>query len=165
MTNEELLVAMSNMMDQRLDEKLEPLKKDMSEVKDRVTNIENRVTNIENRVTNIENRVTNIETQVAKIEDRVTNIETQVAKIEDRVTNIETQVTKIKNRVTNIELDIENDIRPGIITLCDAYGTQFDRYSISIESHEKMKTDIEVLKSIVSRHFDLLPEERRAIGQ
>lgn len=102
MTNEELLVAMSNMMDQRLDEKLEPLKKDMSEVKD---------------------------------------------------------------RVTNIELDIENDIRPGIITLCDAYGTQFDRYSISIESHEKMKTDIEVLKSIVSRHFDLLPEERRAIGQ
>lgn len=137
MTNEELLVAMSNMMDQRLDEKLEPLKKDMSEVKDRVTNIENRVTNIENRVTNIE----------------------------DRVTNIETQVTKIKNRVTNIELDIENDIRPGIITLCDAYGTQFDRYSISIESHEKMKTDIEVLKSIVSRHFDLLPEERRAIGQ
>lgn len=102
MTNEELLVAMSNMMDQRLDEKLEPLKKDMSEVKD---------------------------------------------------------------RVTNIELNIENDIRPGIITLCDAYGTQFDRYSISIESHEKMKTDIEVLKSIVSRHFDLLPEERRAIGQ
>lgn len=74
MTNEELLVAMSNMMDQRLDEKLEPLKKDMSEVKD---------------------------------------------------------------RVTNIELNIENDIRPGIITLCDAYGTQ----------------------------FDLLPEERRAIGQ
>lgn len=109
MTNEELLVAMSNMMDQRLDEKLEPLKKDMSEVKDRVTNIE--------------------------------------------------------NRVTNIELNIENDIRPGIITLCDAYGTQFDRYSISIESHEKMKTDIEVMKSIVSRHFDLLPEERRAIGQ
>ena len=102
MTNEELLVTMSNMMDQRLDEKLEPLKKDMSEVKD---------------------------------------------------------------RVTNIELNIENDIRPGIITLCDAYGTQFDRYSISIESHEKMKTDIEVLKSIVSRHFDLLPEERRAIGQ
>ena len=102
MTNEELLVAMSNMMDQRLDEKLEPLKKHMSEVKD---------------------------------------------------------------RVTNIELNIENDIRPGIITLCDAYGTQFDRYSISIESHEKMKTDIEVLKSIVSRHFDLLPEERRAIGQ
>ena len=102
MTNEELLVAMSNMMDQRLDEKLEPLKKDMSEVKD---------------------------------------------------------------RVTNIEFNIENDIRPGIITLCDAYGKQFDRYSISIESHEKMKTDIEVLKSIVTRHFDLLPEERRAIGQ
>lgn len=144
MTNEELLVAMSNMMDQRLDEKLEPLKKDMSEVKDRVTNIENRVTNIENRVTNIENRVTNMETQITNIKDRVTNIE---------------------NRVTNIEIDIENDIRPGIITLCDAYGTQFDRYSISIESHEKMKTDIEVMKSIVSRHFDLLPEERRAIGQ
>ena len=130
MTNEELLVAMSNMMDQRLDEKLEPLKKDMSEVKDRVTNIENRVTNIENRVT-----------------------------------DMETQITNIKDRVTNIELNIENDIRPGIITLCDAYGTQFDRYSISIESHEKMKTDIEVMKSIVSRHFDLLPEERRAIGQ
>ena len=149
MTNEELLVAMSNMMDQKLgstvsdmvdqklDEKLEPLKKDMSEVKDRVTNIENRVTNIENRVTNIE----------------------------DRVTNMETQITNIKDRVTNIEIDIENDIRPGIITLCDAYGKQFDRYSISIESHEKMKTDIEVMKSIVSRHFDLLPEERRAIGQ
>ena len=137
MTNEELLVAMSNMMDQKLDEKLEPLEKDMSEVKDRVTNIENRVTNIENRVTNIE----------------------------DRVTNMETQITNIKDRVTNIEIDIENDIRPGIITLCDAYGTQFDRYSISIESHEKMKTDIEVMKSIVSRHFDLLPEERRAIGQ
>lgn len=112
MTNEELLVAMSDMMDR----KLEPLEKDMSEVKERVTNIEDRMTNIE-------------------------------------------------NRVTNIELNIENDIRPGIITLCDAYGTQFDRYSISIESHEKMKTDIEVSKSIVSRHFDLLPEERRAIGQ
>ena len=158
MTNEELLVAMSNMMDQRLDEKLEPLKKDMSEVKERVTNIENRVTNIENRVTNIEDRMTNIEDRVTNIENRVTDMETQITNIKDRVTNIE-------NRVTNIELDIENDIRPGIITLCDAYGKQFDRYSISIESHEKMKTDIEVMKSIVSRHFDLLPEERRAIGQ
>ena len=50
---------------------------------------------------------------------------------------LEKDMSEVKERVTNIELNIENDIRPGIITLCDAYGKQ----------------------------FDLLPEERRAIGQ
>lgn len=140
MTNEELLVAMSNMMDQKLgstvsdmvDQKLKATMSDMME---------------------------------QKLDEKLEPLKKDMSEVKDRVTNMETQITNIKDRVTNIELNIENDIRPGIITLCDAYGTQFDRYSISIESHEKMKTDIEVMKSIVSRHFDLLPEERRAIGQ
>lgn len=63
MTNEELLVAMSDMMD----EKLDPLKNEMSEVKERVTNIEDRVTNIEDQVANIEDRVTSIELDMENV--------------------------------------------------------------------------------------------------
>lgn len=126
MTNEELLVAMSNMMDQKLG----------STVSDMVDQ---------------------------KLKATMSDMMDQ--KLDEKLEPLKKDMSEVKERVTNIELDIENDIRPGIITLCDAYGTQFDRYSISIESHEKMKTDIEVMKSIVSRHFDLLPEERRAIGQ
>lgn len=102
MTNEELLVAMtrvmSDMLDEKMDEKLKPIKADMAEQK------------------------------------------------------AETQ--GLKERMTNVELLLENYVVPSLKDLCKVVNTEYRKYEVTIESHEQMKTDTDVLKSVVSDHSE-----------
>lgn len=149
MTNEELLVAMSDMMDEKIrrsmsdmmdekiqrsmsdlmDAKLEPLKNDMTEVKDRVTNIEGQVVDLKNRVTNIEG-----------------------------------QVADLKDRVTSIEVDMENVVKPGIVELCTAYHTEYEKYRIVNEDYDRMTSKVGAMETVVSEHSEQISEIRQVVG-
>ena len=48
----------------------------------------------------------------------------------------------------------ENYVVPSLKDLCKVVNTEYRKYEISIESHEQMKTDTDVLKSVVSDHSE-----------
>ena len=56
--------------------------------------------------------------------------------------------------MTNVELLLENYVVPSLKDLCKVVNTEYRKYEISIESHEQMKTDTDVLKSVVSDHSE-----------
>lgn len=58
MTDNELLLAISNMMDEKLKNNLAP-------IENRLTNIENKVSTIEHRLTDVENRLANVESDTS----------------------------------------------------------------------------------------------------
>ena len=60
----------------------------------------------------------------------------------------------LKERMTNVELLLENYVVPSLKDLCKVVNTEYRKYEISIESHEQMKTDTDVLKSVVSDHSE-----------
>lgn len=69
MTDNELLLAISNIMDK----KIHPLENRLDNIENRLDNIENRLDNVENRLDNVENDIQDLKFQVHKINLRLDN--------------------------------------------------------------------------------------------
>ena len=67
---------------------------------------------------------------------------------------LKTETQGLKERMTNVELLLENYVVPSLKDLCKVVNTEYRKYEISIESHEQMNTDTDVLKSVVSDHSE-----------
>lgn len=93
MSDNELLLAISEMMDTKLDAKLAP-------IEDSITRIEDKVSGIEDKVSGIEDRVSGIEDKVSGIESRVTRIEVDLLEnnVLPRLNTIESCYTDTFNR-------------------------------------------------------------------
>ena len=92
------------------------------------------------------------ETQSLKSEMQGLKTETQSLKSE--MQGLKTETQGLKERMTNVEILLENYVVPSLKDLCKVVNTEYRRYEISIESHEQMKTDTDVLKSVVSDHSE-----------
>lgn len=132
MKDHELLNAISDMMD----DKLEPLKTDISDLK----------------------------TSVSNLESDVAGLKTDVAGLKTDVSEMKTDISELKTRVTKLEVDNETIIIPGINELRSAYNSEFDKYQISIKDHERLVTDVDALKMVVPHHSEQIAELQQVCG-
>lgn len=135
MTNDELLLAMSDMMDTKLAGALRPVREDIAELK--------------TDVAELQADVENLKTGMAKLE-------TGVAKLENGVAKLETGMQKLDDRVTKIELHLENVTDRNIKILAENYVPATKRFEEVTLQIPDMQCDIEVLKNVTAEHSILL---------
>ncbi len=78
MDNEQLLLAMSNMLDKKLDEKLQP-------IHNRLDAMENRLDKMENRLDKMENRLDKIESEVSALKAGQIELSKEVKQLKIKV--------------------------------------------------------------------------------
>ena len=146
MTNEELLVAMTRVMSDMLDEKLD---KKLDEKLDQKLDqkLDEKLNPIKADISGLKQDVSGLKADMAE-----QKAETQSLKSE--MQGLKTETQGLKERMTNVELLLENYVVPSLKDLCKVVNTEYRKYEISIESHEQMKTDTDVLKSVVSDHSE-----------
>ena len=135
MTNDELLLAMSDMMDTKLAGALRPVREDIAELK--------------TDVAELQADVENLKTGMAKLE-------TGVAKLENGVAQLEIGMQKLDDRVTKIELHLENVTDRNIKILAENYVPATKRFEEVTLQIPDMQCDIEVLKNVTAEHSILL---------
>lgn len=135
MTNDELLLAMSDMMDTKLAGALRPVREDIAELK--------------TDVAVLQADVENLKTGMAKLE-------TGVAKLENGVAKLEIGMQKLDDRVTKIELHLENVTDRNIKILAENYVPATRRFEEVTLQIPDMQCDIEVLKNVTAEHSILL---------
>ena len=128
MTNDELLLAMSDMMDTKLAGALRPVREDIAELK----------------------------TDVAELQADVENLKTGMAKLETGVAKLEIGMQKLDDRMTKIELHLENVTDRNIKILAENYVPATRRFEEVTLQISDMQCDIEVLKSVTAEHSILL---------
>ena len=136
MTNDELLLAMSDMMDTKLAGALRPVREDIAELKTDVAELKTA-------------DVENLKTGMAKLE-------TGVAKLENGVAKLEIGMQKLDDRVTKIELHLENVTDRNIKILAENYVPATKRFEEVTLQIPDMQCDIEVLKNVTAEHSILL---------
>lgn len=135
MTNEELLLAMSDMMDA----KLKPVHVKMDRM-------DRRLGKVEKRLEKLEGRMGRLEESVIRLEEREGGLENRVGKLDDRVGTLE-------SRVKRIEVDLlENGVMPRLNTIEAFYVETSKRYQESTDHMEAVRADISVLKLVVQEH-------------
>ncbi len=144
MTNNELLLAISNTMDV----KLEPLRNEIQnlsavvrdEVIPRLDRVEVRLDAVETRLQNLENTVHN------EVLPRLQNLENTVHnELIPRLQNVERSVQKL-------EILHENDVLPRLQNIESCYTSTYERYKNSVTDYTTMKQDIVIIKKVVTEH-------------
>ena len=149
MTNDELLLAMSDMMDTKLAGALRPVREDIAELKTDVAGLKTDVAGLKTDVAVLQADVENLKTGMAKLE-------TGVAKLENGVAKLEIGMQKLDARVTKIELHLENVTDRNIKILAENYVPATKRFEEVTLQIPDMQCDIEVLKNVTAEHSILL---------
>ena len=95
-----------------------------------------------------------LKTETQSLKSEMQGLKTETQSLKSEMQGLKTETQGLKERMTNVEILLENYVVPSLKDLCKVVNTEYRRYEISIESHEQMKTDTDVLKSVVSDHSE-----------
>ena len=133
MTDNELLLSISDMMDKKLDIRLSP--------------IENQLHRVENDL--LEG---NVLPRLNTIEDRLHRIEVDI--LED---NVLPRINTMESQLHRIEVDIlENNVLPRLNTIESCYMDTYNRYKDYADKMESVFDDVGLLKEVVVEHSEKL---------
>ena len=139
MNNTELLHAISNIMDQKLEEKVMP-----------------EIKSLGDRFDGLEKRFDGLEERFDGLEERFGGLEERFDGLEERFDGLEERFDGLDNKVKNIELTLENDVVPRLSHIEQCYIDTFERYQEGVKKIDKMQMDIEVIKLTVTDHSEEL---------
>lgn len=138
MTDNELLLSISDMMDKKFQSELQPIKNDLQEMKGRLQNVEAEVQEVKGRLQNVEAEVQEVRTEVQNVKDRLQSVETGLQTVE--------------SKVHQMSLFQENVIMPRLCTIESCYTDTYNRYRSYVDKMNGVFVDVELLKSVVSDH-------------
>lgn len=142
MTNNELLLAISDMMDQKLDTKLKPIEDDIKSMKDDIAILKTDVAILKTDVDNLKTRVTALENDVIYLKN-------EFALMKDESKSMRAEILDIK-------LFQENVILPRLNTIESCYTDTYNRYRYYNDKMQTAFDDIELLKKVVAEHSEKL---------
>ena len=69
---------------------------------------------------------------------------------------LDSKLTPLKEDIKLINLTLENEISPRLQTIESCYTDTFKRYQSGIAQIEAMQADIDIMKSVIREHSDML---------
>lgn len=135
MTNNELLIAISDVIDRKFKEELTPLKDDVRTLKDDVQTLKD---------------------DVQTLKDDVQTLKDEVCIMKGRIQTLEEDMQFVKNEQKRINFIIENELRTNIKLLVENYLPAARRYEQSADTIEAIRMDMDVMKKILRKHTDEL---------
>jgi len=132
LNNTELLTAISDLMDQKLEEKIIP------------------------QINHLEERFDGLEERFDGLEERFDGLEERFDGLEERFDGLEERFDGLEGRVKNIEITLENDVVPRLSHIEQCYIDTFERYQKGIDKLDDMQRDIDVIKITVTGHSEEL---------
>lgn len=127
LTTEDLL-AISQMMDERLDRRLKPIESDIKTMKGDIKEIKN-------------------EQKIMKNDLRA---------VKNEVKTVRAEVKTLKNELQRVKLFQENIIMPRLNEIEACYTSTYDRYKEHADRMERTYDDVAVLKRVVTGHSEKL---------
>ncbi len=128
MSDNELLLAISELMDKKLEAGLKPVESKLDRMENRLDRMENRLDGMENRLDGMENRL-------------------------DRMEN---DLQFVKNELQGVKLFQENVILPRLNTIESCYTDTYDRYRNYVDKMDAVFVDVDLLKKVVAEHSEKL---------
>ncbi len=128
MTDNELLLALSGMLDKKLKAELQPIKNELQTMKD----------------------------DIADMKDEIADIRSEIAGMKGEIASIKSNMLIMQNEIRQIKLCQENIILPRLDTIESCYSDTFNRYRTYADKMDSVFEDVELLKTVVTHHSEKL---------
>ena len=161
--NQELLLAISDMLDQKFEKELRPIKDDICELKTDVKELQSDVTELQSDVKELRSDVTELQSDVKELRSDVTELQSDVKELRSDVTELQSDVTELQNDVTKLQenvhgihLYLENEVDYKISLLAENYVPAAKRFEQSASRINAVEEDVGILKTVVAQHSKML---------
>ena len=128
MTDNELLLALSGMLDKKLKAELQPIKNELQTMKD----------------------------DIADMKGEIAGMKGEIADIRNEIASIKSNMLIMQNEIRQIKLCQENIILPRLDTIESCYSDTFNRYRTYADKMDSVFEDVELLKTVVTHHSEKL---------
>lgn len=128
MTDNELLLALSGMLDKKLKAELQPIKNELQTMKD----------------------------DIAGMKGEIADIRNEIAGMKGEIASIKSNMLIMQNEIRQIKLCQENIILPRLDTIESCYSDTFNRYRTYADKMDSVFEDVELLKTVVTHHSEKL---------
>ena len=145
MKDNELLLAISNLLDSKLD----PINDKINQMSDKIIRIEDRLSNVEDRLSNVEDKIIRMDNRLSDVEGRLTNVE-------GKIIQMNTSLSRVEDKIIRIELMQENDLLPRLQNIESCYTSTYERYKNSVSDYGAMQQDITIMKQVITEHSEKL---------
>lgn len=189
MDNEQLLLSIENMMDRMLEQKLqlhlEPIKKDIAELKVRVTRLEADVAELKKDVVELKKEVAGLKDEMLSLDTRMTNLEykfdvltREVSQLKDNIIDLTGRTASLEksSQRTNTKLDsmekslqeqgerikkieivhLENNLIPRVDHIESCYMSTFERYKVYNDRLPELFATVSNVSRTVQTHSEQL---------
>ena len=134
MTDNELLLAISNM----LDTKLKPL--------------DVRLEQVDSHLEQVDGRLEQVDGHLEQLDGRLEQLDGRLEQLDGRLELISNWMVQIDDRTKKLEVLIEYDIQPRLQNIESCYTSTFNRYKKGVEQIETMQVDVDIMKKVLEDH-------------
>ena len=128
MENEELLLSISKM----LDDKINPLEKRMDSMEK------------------------DLKTEIRGVKEEVKVVKEEVKVVKEELDVLNNKIDIVDNKVHLINLKLENVFEPRMNTIESCYLDTYKRYQRECDRIDKLETDNDLIRNILQRHSKIL---------
>lgn len=171
MTDQELLQAIGQVVENAVESKLEPVRQDIHELKEQVGRVEQRIDRLESKVDSLEKRMDRLESKVDSLEKRMDRLESKVDSLEKRMDRLESKVDQLESRIdgletrvvslepqmTGIRVYMDTELDRTLKLLLEGQQALWDRF-VPYEEFNPLEGRTEVLELTVKRHSQEIRE-------
>lgn len=150
MSDHELLLAISNMLDAKLKAELQALK---GELHDEIQTVR---TELHEEVRTIRAEVQELRAEVQELRADVQGLRVEVQEVKAELQEVKAEQRVLKEELHRIKLYQENVIMPRLNTIEACYTGTYRRYASYVEKMEATFRDVEMLKVVVAEHSEKL---------
>lgn len=146
MTDNELLSAISDMFDEKLEKKLDKFEKKLDE------KFEQKLDEFEQKLDEKLDQKFD-EKFDQKFDEK---FDQKLEPIKNCISIMQQDIHELKDTQQKMGLLLENDVLPRLQNIESCYISTYDRYKNNVNDYEIMKQDIDLLKKVVAEHSEKL---------
>ncbi len=145
MTDHELLVAISGIMDKKL------------------IPIENRLDTMQGEIRSMQGEIRTMQGEIRSIKGEINGMKGEINALKGEISTMKVEILTIKGDILTIQDEIhdmklfqENVILPRLNTIESCYTDTYERYKMYADKMESVIEDTALLKKVVSKHSEQL---------
>lgn len=170
MTDHELLLAISDIMDKKLDTRLIPIEKNIHEmqkdirhVKTDIVSMKGDINVMKTDIVSMKTDINDMKTDIVSMKADIDDMKTDIVSMKSDIDNMKADIVSMKADIFTLQCDVrdlkltqENIILPRLNTIESCYTTTYCRYKDYVDKMASAFVDIDLLKKVVSEHSERL---------
>ena len=101
------LQAISELLDVKFDQKLQPIKKEIVELKEDMSSVKTEIAGLKEEIAELKEDMSNVKTEIAGLKE-------EIAELKEDMSNVKTEIGRLNDRTAGVIIHLENVTDRGI---------------------------------------------------